>query len=182
MQGLFPMAPPLMIPTMESINSSLPGNPFVKSEPGTEGNPNLQSLTQHSPQFMSETSTEGQYYFPQDFASMRFQLASSIPSRIPSLSPTSSSSFMDPYQFPTTSASYPYSSASTQSGFDLREFDQLPYFANYAPCISWEPHPPSRQEHPTVKVEEEQQTEEGILSAGSQEDQPAVIKVENIQD
>lgn len=180
MQGLFPMAPPLMMPTIESIDSSLSGNPFVKCEPGTEGNSNLQSLMQHSPQFMSETSTEGQYYFPQDFTSMQFQLASSIPSRISS--PSQTSSFMNPYQFSTASAGYPYSSASTQSSFDLREFDQLPSFTNYAPTISWEPRPPSHQEGHTVKVEEEQQTEEGIPSTGSQEDQPAVIKVENIQD
>ena len=55
-------------------------------------------------------------------------------------------------------------------------------FTNYAPSIKWEPRPPSRQEVPTVKVEEEEQTEQGILSTGSEEDQPAVIKVENIQD
>ncbi|KUM62729.1 hypothetical protein ACN42_g4386 [Penicillium freii] len=162
MQGVFPMAPPLMMPTMEPIDSSLSGNPFVKCEPGTEGNnPNLQSLMQHSPQFMSETSTQGQYYFPQDFASMQFQLASNIPPRIPSPIPTSSS-FMNPYQFSTAPAVYPYSSASTQSVFDLREFDQMSSFTNYAPSINWEPRPPSRQEVPTVKVEEEEQTEQGI--------------------
>lgn len=89
---------------------------------------------------------------------------------------------MNPYQFSTASAGYPYSSPSTQSGFDLREFDQLPSFTNYAPTIGWEPRPLSRQEGPTLKVEGEQQTEEGIPSTGGQEDQPAVIKVENIQD
>ncbi|KOS36828.1 hypothetical protein ACN38_g12396 [Penicillium nordicum] len=181
MQGVFPMAPPLMMPTMEQTDSSFPGNPFIKCEPGTEGNPHLQSLMQYPPQFMPETSTEGQYYFPQDFASMQFQLASAIPSRIPSPSPTSSS-FRNPYQFSTASAGYPYSSAGTQSSFDMREFDQLPYFTNYAPTISWEPRPPSRQEVSTTKVEEEQQAEQGIPSTGSQEDQPAIIKVENIED
>ncbi|KAJ5194265.1 hypothetical protein N7491_001601 [Penicillium cf. griseofulvum] len=170
MQGIFPMAPPLMMPTMESIDSSLPGNPFVKCEPGTQGNANLQSLTQHSPHLMLETSTEGQYYFPQDFASMQFQLASSIPSGMPSPSPATSSSFMNPYQFPTASTAYPYSSPSIQSGFDLQEFEQTHPFINYAPTITWEPLPPSRQEDPTVKVEGEQQTEERMESTENQED------------
>lgn len=184
MQGIFPMAPPLMMPTMESIDSSLQGNPFVKCEPGTQGNANLQSLMQHSPQLMSEASTEGQYYFPQDFASMQFQLASSLPSGIPSPSPTASSSFMyeNPYQFPTMSTGYPYSTPSTKSGFDLREFDQLPRFSNYAPTISWEPRPPSRQESPAVKVEQETQTDERTPSTGNQEDQHVVVEVEKIQD
>ncbi|KAK4869024.1 hypothetical protein LT330_006633 [Penicillium expansum] len=195
MQGIFPMAPPLVIPTMESIDSSLPGNPFIKCEPGTEGNTHLQSLIHHSPQFISETSTEGQYYFPQDFASMQFQVASSIPSGIPSPSPTSSS-FMNPYQFPSAPTGYPYSSPSTQYGFEMREFGQLQPFSNYAPIISWEPRPPSRQEvptwepcspshqeGPTVKVEEGQQSEEGIQSTGNQEvqrDQHVVVKMEQI--
>ncbi|KAJ5963919.1 uncharacterized protein N7479_003795 [Penicillium vulpinum] len=182
MQGISPMAPPLMMPTIESIDSSLPGNPFVKCEPGTQGNANIQSLMQHSPQLMLEASTEGQYYFPQDFASMQFQLASSIPSRISSPSPATSSSFMNPYQFQTAPTGYPYSSPSIQSGFDLREFEQLNPFANYAPTITWEPRPPSRQEGPGVKIEEEKQSEEKISSAENQEDRPVVVKVENIED
>ncbi|KGO77720.1 hypothetical protein PITC_009900 [Penicillium italicum] len=184
MPGIFPMAPPLMMPTMESVDSSLPGNPFVKCEPGTEGSANLQSFMHHSPQFMSETSTEGQYYFPQDFASMQFQLASSIPSGIPSPSPASSS-FMNSYQFPTASTGFPYSSPSIQPSFDFSEFTQLQPFTNYAPTISWEPRPPSCQEGPTVKVEEEQQIEEKMPSTGNQEvqeDQHVVVKVEKIQD
>ncbi|KAJ5502540.1 hypothetical protein N7463_005414 [Penicillium fimorum] len=156
MQGIFPMAPPLMMPTMESTDSSLPGNPFVKCEPGTQGNANLQSFPQNSPQLMLEASTEAQYYFPQDFASMQFQLALSIPSGISSPSPTSSSSFINPYQL---GRPYPYSSPSIQSGFDLQEFEQLNPFTNYAPTVTWEPRPPSRQEGPTVKIEEQQQIE-----------------------
>ncbi|KAJ5824973.1 hypothetical protein N7447_007313 [Penicillium robsamsonii] len=182
MQGIFPMAPPFMMPIMESTDSSLPGNPFVKCEPGTQGNTNLQSLLQNSPQMMLEASTKGQYYLPQDFTSMQFQLASSIPSGISSPSPTISSSFMIPYQFPTAPASYPYSSPSIQSSFDLQEFEQMNSFTNYAPTITWEPRHPSRQEGPAVKIKEEQQTEERIQSIGNQEDQPVVVKVENIQD
>ena len=184
MQGIFPMAPPLMMPTIESSDSSLPGNPFVKCEPGTEGNTNLQSLMHHPPHFMSETSTEGHYYFPQDFASMQFQLASSIPSGIPSPSPTSSS-FLNPYQFPTVSAGYPYSSPSTQSGFEMPEFGQLQPFTNHFPTIGWIPCPPARQGGPIVKVEDEQQTEEELPSTGNQEvqaDQHVIVKVEKIDD
>ncbi|CAG8890598.1 unnamed protein product [Penicillium egyptiacum] len=213
MQGIFPMAPPLIMPTMEQTDSSLPGNPFVKCEPGTQDNANLQSFMQHSPQLMMEAGTEGQYYFPQDFASTQFQLASNMPSGLPSPSPATSSSLLpeNPYQFPTTSTSYPYSSSGclysspaypysspgTQSGFDLQEFGQMHPFTNYAPTISWEPQPSSSQESPAVKVEEEQQThqegptvkveegqptEEEIPSTGSQEDHHVVVKVEKIQD
>ncbi|KAI2674901.1 hypothetical protein CBS147355_6715 [Penicillium roqueforti] len=180
MQGIFPMAPPLMMPTMASIDSSLPGNPFVKCEPGIQGNANLQSFMQQSPQLMLEASAEGQYYFPQDFASMQFQLASSIPSAIPSPSPARSSSFMqNPYQFPTMSTGYPFSSPGTQSGFDLRDFDQMNPFTSSAPAISWEPRSPSRQEGPTMKAEEGQkQTEEEMSSTGNQEDGHVVVKVE----
>ncbi|KAJ5373026.1 hypothetical protein N7517_005032 [Penicillium concentricum] len=182
MQGIFPMAPPLMMPTMESTDSSLPGDPFVKCESGTQGNTNLQSLLQNYPQLMLEASTEGQYYFPQDFASMPFRLASSIPPGISSPSPATSSSFMNPYQFPTASAGYPCSSPNIQSSFDLLESGQINPSTTYAPTITWEPRPPSRQEGPTVKMEEEQQIEEGIQSTGNQEDNPVVVKVENIQD
>ncbi|KAJ5456290.1 hypothetical protein N7530_011564 [Penicillium desertorum] len=203
MQGIFPMAPPFMMP-MESTDSSLPGNPFVKCEPGTQGNANIQSFMQHSPQLMLD-STEGQYYFPQDFASTQFQLASNIPSGIPSPSPGTSLSFMheNPYQFPTTPTGYSYPTPGTQS-FDFRDFDQINHFSNYAPTINWEPRPPPRQESPTVKVEEQQQqqqqqqqtcqeepavtveeekqAEEGVPSTQNQEDHHVVVKVEKIQD
>ncbi|OQE41835.1 hypothetical protein PENCOP_c004G08475 [Penicillium coprophilum] len=182
MQGMFPMAPPLLMPLTEPTDSSLPGNPFVKCEPGTQGNANQQNLLQNYPQLVLETSTEGQYYFPQDFASMQFQQASSIPSGILSPSPATSSSSMNLYQFQNTSTGYPYSSPIIQPSFDIRELGQVNPFINYAPTTFWEPCPPSCQDDPTVKIEEEQQTEEKTQTTGNQEDQPVVVKAENIQD
>ncbi|KAJ5787689.1 hypothetical protein N7457_002679 [Penicillium paradoxum] len=156
MQGTFPMGPTLVMP-MEPMDSSLQSNPFVKCEPGTQGNPNLQSVVQYSLQSMPETAMQAQYYLPQEFASTEFQLASNMPSGLPSHTPATSS-FMNPYQAPTMATSYPYTSSSIQSDLDMREFE-IPFAAmNVEPTITWEPRSPSRQEGgPIVKIEEEQQ-------------------------
>lgn len=196
MQGIFPMGPPFMMP-MDPVDPSLQSNPFVKCEPGTQGDLNLPSFMQYSPQQMSETTTQGAYYFPQDFASTQFQMASCIPSGLPSPS-LATGSFMNPYQPPGISTGYPYSSSNPQAGFDFREFEMSLTDMNCGPSITWEPRPCSQQESGIIKVEEEYQDQEGVrriegpenqtqpdqnkLDQGHQREQDVAIKVEVLQD
>jgi hypothetical protein len=150
--------PPAEIQSTFTMDSSFQTSPFIKSELGTQGNPGLQNTMHYNPLSMMSNNMHGGYYFPQDFASTQFQMASSIQSMPPSSSsPATPSSFMNSYSSENMSTSYPYSSSVTQSDFHFRDVDMQNSCSNLLSTIPWDPQASSCREIPTIKAEESQQ-------------------------
>jgi hypothetical protein len=147
------------------MDSSLHSTQYFKSEPMIQGHPGMQGFANHPPQSMSDNSIP-YLYLPQDFASRGFQYATRIPSVVPLVN--SGTSFMNPYQSPEISTSYPYALTTGQAGFETQDFGmQLP-LSSFGPTISWEPRPSSHEGLQIVKFEEGQSSKAGALDLGDQ--------------
>lgn len=154
MQTMFPTNPPLM-PAMGLMDPSFQSNPFIKREPGTQG-----SLTQgpglYSPQSIPDNNMQGQYYYPHDFASTQFQLATKMPSMLSSSGPPTSSS-INPYLSEAMPTSYPYSSSvihPSQSCFEMPDIGSQMTCPNPPSDTTWDRQGSSSLGGPMIKSEE----------------------------
>lgn len=155
MQTTFPMNPSLMAPTMNPVNSSFPGNPFIKPEPGTQNNSALGQMPYVS-QPVPENMMQGQQYFPLDYASMQFQQAVTMQPGPSSSIDTNPSSSINPYPIEAMPTSYPYMPSGLPSSFGGHDLGmQVPYHGRPAD-ITWGQQGPSNIGDQVIKSEEMQ--------------------------
>lgn len=136
MHGMFPMNLPSGTSTMGSMDPSFQNSPFIKCEPGTQGN-SVQSHTPYDSHSMAESNMNGPYYGPRQFTPMQFQPTANMQSGLLSSTPARPYPFMNPYQHETIPNSYPYPSGGVRSGFDMRDIGMQFGCSNPPPSITW---------------------------------------------
>jgi hypothetical protein len=158
-QRMLPMAQSSTLSTVGSMDTSLPTNIFIKSEPGTQGSPWIQNSMHYNPLSMSESNLQGQYYFPQDFASMQFKIASGMQSGLaPSSSLATSSSFVNHYLSDGMSPGHASSSSGIQGGYGFRDTEMQNIFPHISSNIDWEPQASLCLRPTAIKSEESEQS------------------------
>lgn len=162
MQGMFPMNLPSGTSTTGSVDPSFRNNPFIKCEPGMQGN-SVQSHPPYDSHSMAENNMHGQYYVPRQFTPIQFQPGANMQPGLLSSTPARPSPFMNPYQHEMIPSSYPYSSAGVRPGFDMRDIGVQFACSNPPPSITWGRQVSSSLGDPVIKSEELQQDTSALM-------------------
>ncbi|CAG7928631.1 unnamed protein product [Penicillium olsonii] len=148
--------PSLMVPPVPAVNSTFPGNPFIKPEPGTQSN-SAPGHMLYGSQSMQGNTMPGQQRFPLDYCSMQFQQAVTMQPGASSSSDTVPSSSMNTYPIEAMQTNYPYLPPGMPSSFGVQDLGMQMPFPDQPSGMTWGQQAPSALGEQFIKPEEVQQ-------------------------